>query len=562
MKHELDKQDLATAMQQAEPEDGVKLLAGLPAAAAYDLLLEHPDPEQIVELIPIENLYLMLHEIGVDDALILLELSTPEQVQGFIDIDCWEKDRLSLAKARTWMLLLNELEDEHFMRHLHAMDLALVVLFLRRHVELIKIENPNDEIVQDGAHFLSPDGRYLLQYTCSVEQSRLVNAILMRISRLDLEFFQYLLEAMYWEINSDLEETAYQERFMRMEDRGFPDYYASLEILATVDPDQYLPGKKLGPSEVSMQPGAELSSSTYLTLAERSDSLLRRALAEDFAGRDAVTVEILGVANMVAVAERVSFVDLERVRHIVARTDGFLNIGLQHLAGEGLVEAREALTSYRVVDLHKIGRSLVMRLARRARKILRRASVNGCEPDQLMLDGDERDLVYGLLQQGLSRHADGVEGLWTDLRQVRLAEQRMAVIESLVELMHDHLDFTPDIVSHLPLHRANIREQSELGYRVLFNTFFCHDWLGRKPAPTPLTRADLDALAGRLERGDDDPAIPEPRLAEFRRWLEATGVSHVAELEVVLGRYLRGLAADLDRTDLPAHLRHEMLTKP
>ena len=112
MSDKLDKQQLAALMDRSSPEDGVQLLAGLPAREACDLLLEHPEPRKVVELIPVEHLYVMMHEIGVEDALVLLDLASPEQVQGFIDIDCWDHDRLSLAKARTWMLLLNETEDQ------------------------------------------------------------------------------------------------------------------------------------------------------------------------------------------------------------------------------------------------------------------------------------------------------------------------------------------------------------------------------------------------------------------------------------------------------------------
>lgn len=552
----LDKPDAIAAMQQATPREGAELIAGLPAVDAFNLMLEHDHPEQIVALLPPENLYLMVHEIGAEDALILLEMATPEQVQGFFDIDCWQRDRLVLPKARTWMLLVNEMGDDSFIANIKKLDFAMLVLFFRRHLKLYKLENPDDAVPMDGPTLLSPDGRHLIRYTCGTEQSKLVNTLLLRISKLDVDFYLYLQEAIYWETDAVAEETAYEDRHGRLESRGFPDYYDSLEIYTTVDPDNFAPPHKVV-SKATDETAAKIAGSSYLVRFEHRESLLRRALADEFPGRDEATVEIMGLTNMVAVADNVSFIDLENVRGIVARTDGYLNIALQHLNGDDIVAARRTLTEIRAADLFRLGYSLIVRLAHRARGTIARATVDGKSADQLLLDGSERDLVYGLLQKHMTRLQDGEAQNWTELEQVRNAERQLTQIQALIDLMHDELGFTPDFAAHLFIARCNVADNAELTYRILFNTFFCHDWLGRKPAPTPLSREDLDTLADRL----DDGAIPVERREQFRAWLDEKAGENADDVWLILERYLQGLAAELAHSDMPPQHRHQVLVK-
>lgn len=562
MSKKLSKEDFAATMAKAAPDDGVQLLAGQTADDAFALILEHPEPAKIVELLPVQEAYLMLHEIGAEDALTLLELATPEQVQGFIDIDCWDKDRLNQAKARTWMLLLNELNDEAFLRNIHEMDLAMLVTFCGEHLRVHKIENPDDDITIDGPSFLTPDRRYLVQYICREEHSKLINAVMMRIYTHDFDFFHYLLEAVYWETGAEVEELAYRQRRERMDMRTIPEYYTALEIMTTVDLKTFSPPRKTAPSALSEEPGSKVSSRHYLTRYEHEDSLLRRLLADSFSERDGIALEVMELANMAVVAHEVSFIDLDKVRRLVAMTDGLLNIGLQYLAGNDVPNARQTMIFHRALDIHKIGRTLVVDLARRVRSLPQRTTVDGKSPAQLMLDGPERDLVLGLLQPHLVRLVDGKEEIWNDLDQVRLGETQLVGIEALVDLMHDKIGFTPEFVSHLFLSRANIDQVAELTYRVLFNTFRCHDLLGRTPAPTPLAPVDIEALRALLETVDGKPSLPAAKLAELKAWVREAAGDRADQVQGILDRYQRALAKELaDPNIINPAFRKQVLVK-
>jgi len=548
------------AMAAATPEDGVKLLAGLPALDAFNLMLENPKPQDIVQLVPMENLYLMLHEIGSDDALLLLELASPEQVQGFIDLDCWKRDRLDVPKARTWFLLLNELEDKAFEQNIRNVDLALLVTFFGKHLTVRKIEEISDEILHEGVAFLTPDNRHLLEYTCGTEHSRLINALLMRISNMDLEFFFRLVEAIYWETGAAVEEDAYQERIDRLESRGFSDYYSALEILATVDVERFAPRRKAAPPARAEEPGAEMIGSNYLVLYEHPETLLSRALAVDFPGREETAVEIMAMANMAVTASNTPFFELDQVRRLVARTDGYLSIGLEYLGGRDVEKARENLVAYRLLDVHKVGRSLMMRQAIRARKLLPRVAVDRQSRAQLLVDGPEGECLAGLLKYEPVRRENQEDQLWTDLGQIREAEKALERVDALANLMEQRFTFTPERLQTLRLVGANISDPAELTYRVLFNTFRCHDWLGHAATIEPLAPADLQPLRKLLIRRDGRPDLPEHLHRQFDMWLEeAAGAVGAASLRPIFNRTTRELVTELARTELKPHFRHEIL---
>jgi Family of unknown function (DUF6178) len=557
------KIDRVPLMAKATPEEGVALLAGLPALDAFNLALENPNPEKVLGLVPVESMYLMLHEIGTDDALMLLELASPEQIQGFIDIDCWDKDRLDLAKTRTWFLLLNELDDDRFIRDMKAMDLSLLVAFLERQLEVHKIENLDDEIEVEGAAFLTPDNRFLVHYTCSVEQSRLINAIMVRIYDHDPEFFALLFEALYWESGAEIEESAYTERNERLGSRGFPDYFDALELLAVVEVERFKPRKKTARSAASEAPGAHIGSSNYLTHYAHPDSLLRRALTADFAEREDVALEIMGLANMAVVAGRVPFFELEKVRGLVARTDGYLSIGLEYLVGQDEQAARDQLTTYRCLDLHKIGRSLMMRQAHRAKRLLPKVSLDGKSRAKLFIDGPEAETLVGLLEREPQQIVDGHEKVWSSLAQVGEVETTLTRVAKLAEVMAKHFGFTITQILGLPLHGANLHDPAELTYRVLFNTLLCHDLLGLEPTAEPLLPGDLTRLAGELvtdERGR--AALPAKQREQMDHWLNTTlGEADAALLAPTLNRWVAALVTELARDDISPKFRGQLLVR-
>ncbi len=78
-------------------------LRTLPALQQIDLLLNSPQGGELVRHMPSHELYLLLREIGLEDAQEVLGLASPSQFEAFLDMDCWKRDRINLACMGRWL---------------------------------------------------------------------------------------------------------------------------------------------------------------------------------------------------------------------------------------------------------------------------------------------------------------------------------------------------------------------------------------------------------------------------------------------------------------------------
>jgi len=74
-----------------------------------EMVLADPQAAALVGGIPTEELYYLVRAVGLTDAIEVLRLASPEQIQGFLDLDLWERDRLAPTRVFAWMEVLAEL---------------------------------------------------------------------------------------------------------------------------------------------------------------------------------------------------------------------------------------------------------------------------------------------------------------------------------------------------------------------------------------------------------------------------------------------------------------------
>ncbi|MBZ0272740.1 DUF6178 family protein [bacterium] len=517
---------LRAEVSRGTPEEAARVVMRAGGREAAALIFEHPDPESVMAVIPAESAYLLIKQLGEDDALELLELATDEQVQALFDIDCWDKDRLRLDPSRKWFHILAELPDDRFIRAAKRLDLAFFVLFFKRHMEVERFDELIDWNLPESPNlYMPPDRRHVIKYQGKEALVRFVHELSQKIYRLDVEFYYHVLEAIYWEIGSQLEEDAYETRTARLSDMGFPDYYSAIEVFAPCDPEKFRPRKKIMPKADDEDFGEQASRERFLEV-RGPDNLLRRVLAREFPERDAVIREIMALANMVSVAERVAFADIERVRDVVQATSGYLNIGIEHLAERAIDAATTIVRERRLVDVYRIGRSLVTRLGKRAGALIKLAATDRKTTDALMLPHALSGFVRELTAFEPRRvDGEGTARLFGDLSEVEAASETLARIERFVRLFHDELGITPEVLDNVPMLGLNHDREGALNYRTLFCTAYANDALGRELAPQALHVEDLPKVYERFDLAGRKRHLNETARAQFKEWLDARGAA-------------------------------------
>ncbi|KAF0221153.1 MAG: hypothetical protein FD174_651 [Geobacteraceae bacterium] len=390
-------------------------LRELPAVKRMELILADPEAHKLTRAFQPQELFWMVNEIGLTDALELLELSSPEQFTFFLDTELWEKWSFSQVKALEWLGYLAEAGEARVLDQLSHIDFELLILIFMKEVTVgggIGELATDDERLADWDH--SFDNIYFISFK-SPQHYRLIATLLDIVFRNDHPLYLALMEGIRNEPQSELEELCYQLRSGRLADLGFPEFEEALSIYARVDPAAFVPGeeKKLVPF------GGEESLPVPLLTG---DSLLQRALAR--AGSEELFLELNYLINSALVAEETALADNEVMQAVFQRVYGCLNIALEYLTGGNEEKAAGVLTEEYLKRLFQLGYSVIIGLKRTAEKL---NSDNYAINKALLGLKAKRPMFY----RGLD--PDGIDGYreFREMEDVRKVEEFLRTLEDL-----------------------------------------------------------------------------------------------------------------------------------
>ncbi|MEN9799959.1 MAG: hypothetical protein RL653_3656, partial [Pseudomonadota bacterium] len=215
-------------------------LASLPPRERLDALLSHEKASLAVRAQPPEVLYRDILEVGLADAEEIVQLASPRQFHTFVDLGAWRKDQLDHHALLAWIAAARGDDDEALLAKLDGLDLESLELMLRRTAVVHDLEETPD-VNPDGVTMESPEGRYLLEFKVEGQEQATLRALLSALVARDPFAAGRLFEALRWELDSELEETAYGMRRARLADLGFPPLEEAMSLFAWTDPDAGAP---------------------------------------------------------------------------------------------------------------------------------------------------------------------------------------------------------------------------------------------------------------------------------------------------------------------------------
>src|SRR5579885_1885545 len=354
-------------------QEKLEFLYGLPARQKRDLILSAPEAERLVQSFSPETLFYTLKEIGAADSSDLLGLALPEQLKSLFDLDCWDKDRPNFARMREWIEPLAEAGRRRLADGLMELDIEMVALLLRRYIKVHRLDDPSLSEDPPSNRYVQFDEHYLIEFIHNDEITSAIGDFLEEAFEREYQYFTALMEEVYWGVEAELEEQAYQFRRARLSDRGFPDYFEAQDVFAYLNPAEFLKVRERyeKPSRAELLDDDEVVPPELAPAVPDADhSLLNAALTAGFAaeGKRQLRSEMAMVSNQVLVARSVDFGDLDAVREAVATTHHYLNLGLEHLAGGDLPNAIEHLRDTHLKLLFRLGISLTIDLRSRAER--------------------------------------------------------------------------------------------------------------------------------------------------------------------------------------------------
>jgi hypothetical protein len=349
-----------------------------------DALTAAPDLAAAVRALPGDELYYVLHEVGLRDGGDLLACASAEQLQVVLDFALWEHDQLDPDNLAEWLEAISTAPAEAIGAWIAGLDTELVGLILRRTTRIYDLsqEEPPDE--PEGTLYPTPDRLFVLDVLPmrapesagpddNGDRARVVIRIVDMLYRTDMNLARRILVGARAESDAELEEMAYRWRQARMADLGFADYYEALEVYRELDPASVQIGAAPPPTPgVPAGPATDASLRVPTALAERmrdtEQSPFARAAQRLGAGDD---IEVLRAAlvtltNRVLAADRISPGDDEAVPPVLERLAATLDLALDRLAPGDDDRGAQALRSVPLVQLFRLGISLIGKVRRLA----------------------------------------------------------------------------------------------------------------------------------------------------------------------------------------------------
>lgn len=365
-----DKVEEALArMSVAEQVRSVQMVRG---QEQLDLLILSRQTEQVVRLLPEEDIYYMIKEIGEEDAIPVLALLSTKQLQYVFDMEWWRGDKFVPQNALDWLRWVAKANDQLLLDWILTEDFDLKVMVLQSLIKVFKPDEMTDQYdgVEDLEHF-TLDGVFDIFVKVPDAAPVLKNLFKLLYADHQKVFFA-LMEAVIWYPITPTVEVAYRWWRSRVEEKGIVGYEEAIGVYSLLDSDSL----KLdaAPQEAFEEQGSAYAMAPVYPLADTDPATFFGqclAMLKNHKRVNALCWELMYVANKVMVADRQDFTHIDIRHEIMRKVLGYINIGLELGAGGDIAKGEALLNQTWMQSLFQVGYAGVMRLKWEGEKLVK-----------------------------------------------------------------------------------------------------------------------------------------------------------------------------------------------
>jgi hypothetical protein len=318
--------------QQRLPVISQKDLLGAPGKEALKMILESPAPVTLVQSLAEEDLFWLVQEIGLEDALPILSLASNDQWQYLLDLELWSKDRLEIDSVNRWLGLLLKADPERLLIWGLREQIELIALHLSRHVEVrIRQEDESPSDFDEG--YFSPDGVFYIRIN-NDKYEQTGREFLERLADHDLNRFHNVLLELGGVLPAEVEEKLYRLRNVRLAEKGFLPFEEAIGIYQHLNPE-ILDEKKPQLIKVIQDEAPDSPVPVSTSALIRDQDLFHVALQniDDIHFLQRVQLEFAAMCNQIISADALVVRDKEQLAAVVRKACGYLSIGLDRVTG-------------------------------------------------------------------------------------------------------------------------------------------------------------------------------------------------------------------------------------
>lgn len=463
----------------------------LSGARKIDALLSVENPQELVRSFAADELYLLIHDIGLTDCTAVVAMTSLDQRQALIDLDCWLGDTFEVEDFHRWLDVIKDGSLDNLSETIGNVDPELLVNYILLHTTAIFDRGQEDDILafQDyGALFYTPDREFALGMPPRGEESApRLNFVLDQLYRFDPNLARNILRSAKGDLRIEAEESAYQFRTQRLCDLGFPPpdeahiLYAPIQIEALK--------ASLDRSEKPHFITDQTPVGWALARSNNAGPFLDQCL-EKLDDTDRFVREFTLCVNRAVVASPagIALRNLDRVSSITRSVHATISLGLEHLAEGDPIHGHAILHKAWLVNLFQVGHAQTMLLTKRARHLEKRG--------QTLFDDKVRNLLTALACRPQPRFRMEA-GSWipfTSRADLAEADSILARGEQICDIFEQSFGFSMERFQTHEFSGIPEAQRPLISFDVLARTLVAHLICEGKPSFEPLSTQQLTTM--------------------------------------------------------------------
>jgi hypothetical protein len=368
------------------------ILASAPEKA-LDMILEAPSPATLTQSFPDQDLYFLMHRIGVHDFLPVLAMASSDQWEYILDVEAWDDDRMDLNTMAQALALLFKADPKRLLRWGIMKKPEFMEFFLFHHIQMVIREHddppPSDFedyiTLDDKFYFRFPDkkisreddGQELLpgdtphEGQAHDEAPELIESMLKTLAEMDLSVFHGLLLETAALLPAEAEEEEYRLRNIRLAEKGFAPPHEAIGIYQPPAAPRKRPARLSGSQ--ALDPDQPMPPQFFarfiqgeLLFVQALDRVRQRQAAGTAPAISDLHNELAALINKIISADRLKIRKSKDIQGAMEKAGAYLSLGLEAMGGTEPEAAADIICTAYIEDIFRTGSREGIRLKTRA----------------------------------------------------------------------------------------------------------------------------------------------------------------------------------------------------
>ena len=351
-----------------------KEIVSLDSDNIVDAILEYKEALPLIHSFPEQDLYFLIHDIGVYDSIPILALASRNQWEYILDIEVWEKDRIEIDSITEWLELCLEANPKQLITWVLKDKLELFEFYFNKTIE-VKIREHDQDPSELGESFITIDDKYYFRirgfdHKKDVSEQddniktkyNIILKFFTKLAEYDHVLYQGFLIESASIIPSEIEEELYRQRNIRLAEKGFQAFEQAIGIYqphARLYNKVFLKDKDYPLYMIPTYPHNSMLNENFLFNKSlrniSSDSILHQ-----------VENEFVGLCNQIISADQIKVRTKKQLNNVVKKVCSYLSIGLETMVNSNtsILNKKEQLSQilntkiiqkHQLSDIFKIG---------------------------------------------------------------------------------------------------------------------------------------------------------------------------------------------------------------